>query len=169
MTLSDLASIGEALGGLGVIITLLYVAYEVRTNTRAVKANSRSESQLSLALFNETLANNAELAALFDRLIRDGSFESFCEVDQFRLTMAIRAMIQRFEAQYFQYEAGIMDKRVWRERQRWLASFLDMPGISEWWEAERNSAILTPDFVRRLAETKNTFPMRSTGQSKAMR
>ena len=33
MTLSDLAAIGEAIGGIAVLITLLYLAYQFRQTT----------------------------------------------------------------------------------------------------------------------------------------
>ena len=50
MTLQDLGSIGEMVGGLGVVLSLIYVAYQVRQNSRQIEQNSRHlEASMYLA------------------------------------------------------------------------------------------------------------------------
>lgn len=41
MTLQELRSVGELIGGLGVIFSLVYVAFQVRQNSRQIQQNSR--------------------------------------------------------------------------------------------------------------------------------
>ncbi len=41
MTLEDLGNLGEFLGAIGVIVTLVYLAVQVRQNTRMMRANVR--------------------------------------------------------------------------------------------------------------------------------
>ena len=41
MTLEQLAHIGETLGGIAVLISLIYLIIEIRRNTRASLINSR--------------------------------------------------------------------------------------------------------------------------------
>ncbi len=40
MTIQDLANLGETIGGFGVVISLLYLAVQIRQNTRAVRSSS---------------------------------------------------------------------------------------------------------------------------------
>jgi len=41
MTLQDLGAIGELVGGLAVVLSLVYVAFQVRQNSRQIEQNSR--------------------------------------------------------------------------------------------------------------------------------
>ena len=43
MTLQDLGSIGDFIGGIAVIITLLYLANQIRQNTNSVLGSVESE------------------------------------------------------------------------------------------------------------------------------
>jgi hypothetical protein len=40
LTLSDLGNLGEFLGGIGVIVTLAYLAIQIRRNTQEVRSAS---------------------------------------------------------------------------------------------------------------------------------
>ena len=40
MTLSDLGSLGEAIGGVAVLISLIYLAVQIRHNTKATRAST---------------------------------------------------------------------------------------------------------------------------------
>ena len=44
MTLSDLGSIGELIGGVAVVVSLIYVALQIRQNTRAIRASSHQSA-----------------------------------------------------------------------------------------------------------------------------
>jgi hypothetical protein len=45
MTFQDLGGIGELIGGIGVIATLLYLAAQIRANTRSVRVSNHQEVQ----------------------------------------------------------------------------------------------------------------------------
>jgi len=50
MTLQDLGALGELVGGLAVVLSLAYVAYQVRQNSRQIEQNSRHlEASMYLA------------------------------------------------------------------------------------------------------------------------
>jgi len=56
MTLEDLGNIGEFVGAIGVVASLIYLALQTRQNTRAVRVASfrqisESISALSLSIF----------------------------------------------------------------------------------------------------------------------
>jgi hypothetical protein len=42
MTLQDLGSIGELVGGIGVVVSLVYLAFEIRHNTRGLDQNTET-------------------------------------------------------------------------------------------------------------------------------
>ena len=61
MTLQDLANIGELVGGIGVLATLIFVVLQLRQNTRAIQsANAREAGD---AMISQMQANMASPAA----------------------------------------------------------------------------------------------------------
>ena len=50
MTLQDLGNIGELVGGFAVVISLIYLAIQVRQNTQQMQENSRVSRLLMLGL-----------------------------------------------------------------------------------------------------------------------
>ena len=163
MSFEQLASIGELLGGIGVIATLLFLAVEIRSNSRILKANAKTAGMESFAYYNELLATDPILAPLMDTLLEEG-FDSFDSVERFRVTLAIRSLVQRNEAQYFQYTEGLIDEEFWGQRRKWLKGFLDTPALQEWWEVESKSAQVTEQFIRHINSTTTKIDLGRTGQ-----
>jgi len=150
MTLEALGNLGEFVSGLAVVISLLYVAFELRTNTRVVRASSAAQSQDSLASINDLVATAPELAELYARAASQGTLAGLEQHEVLRVTTFLRANMQRFESMYFRYEAGLLDARVWEVRRDWLAGFVKTPLVAEWWGDERHSSLFMPDFIADL-------------------
>lgn len=64
MSIQDWGAIGEILGAVGVILTLLYLAIQIRQNTHATRAASHHAVTDSLNQGNIAIAQNAELAQI---------------------------------------------------------------------------------------------------------
>jgi len=163
MGLEELANLGELVGGLAVVVSVLYLAYELRANTNSVRAASAASSQDSLAVINELIASTPELALIASRTMAATSLEDLSEEERFRAASLLRANMQRFEAMFFRYEAGLLDARVWDVRRTWLSGFNQLPAVAEWWADERESSIYTPAFIEDL-EGAEGIPIGQTGR-----
>ena len=147
MTLNDLGNLGEAVSGLAVVISLLYVAYELRSNTRTMRATSAAASQDTVAEYTLALAANSPAAELLARAVDHGSLGSLTSSESLQVTSWLRSLVQRMESMFFRYEAGLLEERVWAVRRGWLAGFVKRPLVAEWWQVERESSIYTRDFI----------------------
>ena len=147
MTLNDLGNLGEAVSGFAVVISLLYVAYELRSNTRTIRATSAASSQDTVAEWTQALGANSAAAELLARAVDHGSLGSLTLAESMQVTMVLRSLVQRMESMYFRYEAGLLEERVWAVRRGWLAGFVKTPLVAEWWRVERESSIYTRDFI----------------------
>ena len=49
MTLSDLADVGEALGGPAVLVSLIYLVFELRRNTKTARSGAAWDATVGLA------------------------------------------------------------------------------------------------------------------------
>ena len=62
MTLTDLANISDAVGGIAVVITLIYLAIQIRQNTRMMRASAHhSANQLAVDI-NLALGTDPQVA-----------------------------------------------------------------------------------------------------------
>jgi len=64
MSLEQLANVGEALGGLAVLVSLIYLIFELRRSTRTARSSNAWNSTVALAELCEVLADNPQLSEL---------------------------------------------------------------------------------------------------------
>jgi len=111
MSLADLGNLGEFIGSVAVLVSLIYVAFQIRANTRAVRAST------FLGLTNGWLdflqhTSDAELA---DLLVRARAApDQLDRVELYRIFTLGRATFRRYENDYFQFKSGTFDAEAWR-------------------------------------------------------
>lgn len=105
LSIQDWGAIGEIAGGIAVIVSLLYLAVQVRQNTRHVKSNldaarlaSFEASAQSGNHFRELLARDRELTDLFLRGLE--GFETLDKTDRFRMDMLLRNLFSETQRTY---------------------------------------------------------------------
>lgn len=80
MSLQDLGNLGEFLGAVGVIVSLIYLSLQIRHNTRAVNASSNHSMDQSFANFLTLLIENPGAAAVFSKGV--GSLEALDDTER---------------------------------------------------------------------------------------
>ena len=65
MNLSDVGNMAEAVAAVAVVISLVYLAIQIRQNTKAVRASSYQEVANGVTNFNSSLAQNKEMARIY--------------------------------------------------------------------------------------------------------
>ena len=75
MNLNDLANLGQIIGALAVVISLFYVAHQIRQNTNAVRSATAQTVHEHFAKWYHLVAADDELAQIVAKGLRDyGSF-----------------------------------------------------------------------------------------------
>jgi hypothetical protein len=129
LDLDALGNIGDLIGGVGVVVTLAFLVFQLRQNTAqlrqhselltaSIAASSREATDASIAL----LAGDREVARIFWAGIRDR--EALEELDRQQFDPLITMIFNGFLQSYrHSDEPGL-------ERVDWL---LSQPGIRQWW------------------------------------
>ena len=105
--LEDLGNIGDFLGGIGVVITLAYLATQIRANTRSVRSASLDSISTSISEFIDKTAQDPALTKLwFDGL--SGTVE-LSENDDRRFTLLLISLARRGENAFHQSRAGTLE------------------------------------------------------------
>lgn len=137
--IETLGNIGDFLGGLGVIITLGYLAIQIRQNSRLVEQSTQLAHAQALRESNLTetsllaIAQDAELSKIIGRGL--ASFNGLSSDEKLRFTFAFGSLISALAVNHSQQTTlGILeDSRISTQVQT-LRGFLGTPGGKEWWE-----------------------------------
>jgi hypothetical protein len=110
MSLEDLGNIGELIAAFGVIISLVYLAYQIRQNTRALHSASYAQSTEQAWLVNVAVAQDAALARLFSEV---ASGNALTPEEESQYSAAMSNLFFGLENLFRQYEQGLIDSDTW--------------------------------------------------------
>ena len=119
MKVKKAAAIAEVVSAVAVVISLLYVAYEVRQNTSAVRSTAYQSIHDAEDLFWQSISVDQELSALWDAGLRDG-IQALQPAEQSQFAIATRRLIYLYQNVHYQRRKGVVDDELWSA---WLASF----------------------------------------------
>jgi hypothetical protein len=132
MNWEAVGAVGEAVGAAGVIISLLYLAVQIRGDARekrAARTHDRSVATRDLLL---TLASNPELSEIYSRGVR--GLGSLDDTESSRFGALLLHVCRVWEDQFHQWSEGYLDSRVWDELAAAIEDFLSFPGWQAWWQ-----------------------------------
>ena len=137
MNWDALGATAELLGAVAVLGTLIYLAIQTRDNARVSKARAIWDAQSSFVDVNELLGDGGVLSELVYRAL-DG-VDDFSDYEKYLLHRFVRSWMQRMEAQYALYQAGILDEEVWTLRKGYANAVLKNPVLGEGWQLDKNN------------------------------
>jgi hypothetical protein len=111
MTIETLGNLGDFVGGLAVIASLLYLAVQIRQNTRAIRSSSYHQAAEQTWNYCLAIAQDGSLAEI---LARRGAGAPLTPAEQMRGTAADQALVFGFENMLRLREEGLIDPDVWR-------------------------------------------------------
>ena len=118
MKIKKAAAIAEIISAVAVIVSLLYVGYEVRQNTAAVKSTAFQSINDAEDLFWQSISGDAELSALWEAGM-EGGLEALEPAQRSQYTITVRHMIYLYQNVHYQQRKGVVDDELWSA---WLAS-----------------------------------------------
>lgn len=148
MTLQDFASIGELLGAVGVIISLIYLAAQVQQNTAALRASSITAVTDKTAEGMGMVATSPELARLLGKGVAG---ESPLEPDEkIRFELLMGNWFTHWQGMHRQISVGAIDEELFSAWLPVIAYYAKNPLVSDWLASSRSA--LTPQFRSFLSE-----------------
>jgi hypothetical protein len=147
-----IGAVGEMLGGIAVIVSLVYLSFQVRQNTRALRASSTETAVASLRDWMRPLILDAEAARLFRTGI-EGEWQRFSADDRARFLHILFGYLKTFENFHYQYRQGTLERDLWEGWYNILSAYVLSPGVQAYWQTRRNA--FSPQF-RTLVESVTT-------------
>ncbi len=150
MTLEDLGNLGEFIGAFAVVISLVYLAIQIRQNT----AQIRESSQVSRLLLQENFVSGQEelFRALLEneetyRIWRLGSTttDELPAEDRERFGLLLYGQMYRY---HVMYQARALEPLEHERCRIQIDRFAAMPAFRSWWSRQRSGFAFDPEFVK---------------------
>lgn len=177
LELRDLADLGEFIGGIVVVVSLAYLAIQVRQNTDSIRAENFARVLDRISATQSALSQDKEFSTLHARGVADTA--SLSPQERIRFTWWFVEAFGAFEFIFHQAKVGAIPDEIWARWSATISWWLSYPGVQEWWRASPApfSKSFTSFVEARLAEASRdpetdarwqaflTQPQRGAGHS----
>jgi hypothetical protein len=136
MSWDAISAIAELLGAIGVIVSLGYLAQQVRQNTRSVRAASYQSWFASYDSLSNLLLGDTEFDTLLHRAASDP--QDLTPNERRRFLGVLRRGFRQFESLYYQHREGMIDRDLFEAWVSIYARSARGPMFKEFWEADQS-------------------------------
>ncbi len=136
MDIMELGAIGELVGGVAVIGSLIYVGLQVRRSAREQKLASMRETSGELAASLNSLTVDGEMAEIYFQGLRD--FNSLEPPQALRFSALLIQWFRIFEHSFYENREGTTEAQLWRGIENQFHDVVAYPGIKSWWGSRRH-------------------------------
>ena len=145
--LEHLGNIGEFIGGIAVIVTLIYLTIQVRHNTQATRTASLQDLVISFRDLNNKLIN-PEIERAFRKGIKD--YPNMPESERGIFVWLTNDHALFFQSAMASRDSGTLDGETYERYLAYFCSWLITPGGANWWQEIRN--LYTTNLVREVEQ-----------------
>lgn len=161
MSLSDLASLGSFISGFAVLVSLIFLYFQLRQVNAQVAQTERNQR----ALMNQGIINRGSedisflaqphILEVTSRVLAGDTKFTPIELNQLRLVM--RKIVIGAQDAYVQSRAGLTDQAIFDNALRALKFFMGQPVYRALWRANRD--YLADEFVSVVDRLIETLPL----------
>jgi hypothetical protein len=150
MNWDAVGAIGELFGALAVVLTLGYLAVQVRQNSQGMKVAAKLEIENNFNEYTNLVLKDSELF----NLQRTGLLGQELEADdKVKFALLMQRMTRQFSSMYYQYQIQDLSEDEWYESHRLIRWYTFSPGYQTWWkENEKNYRTDFRNYLSKLFE-----------------
>lgn len=129
MSIQEIGAIGELIAAVAVVISLLYLARQVRQANALARGQTRERmvEQGQTELYKGFIDEPSIVRSLYQS-------EPLSEVEWIRVTGWLFSAMRQREYEWFQKRDGNIDKNLWYAYREVIPIQLSSPRLREWWE-----------------------------------
>jgi hypothetical protein len=135
VTLNELGSLGEFISGLAVVVTLVYLALQIRHNTRAVRSSMHQDMVESTLRIAESVSDNPDVGRIVLKANED--YDGLTKEEFVRFEAYAERVFGNFESVFYSYRNSMIEQDLWES---WEASYLadiSRTAMRRFWHEDR--------------------------------
>lgn len=149
MSIQDWGAMGEIIGGLGVIVTLIYLGIQIRSNTTATLGATENAILRDAREIVTLSFKDRESTELF--LKGSKNFGSLNDVERAMYTNRVSPFFLFWYDCFAQNRNGLISQALWETFAKDIPGLFSNPGFHDVWDLVRNS--FPSDFQNYIDET----------------
>ena len=131
-----LAAIGQLAAVFIGIPSLIYLAIQIRTQTRERRQAAVNALTVQWGDLTRAFHESAEFTEIYLRGLQ--SFNDLDPVSKLRLSAFLNRFFKNWQAMYFSRCDGILATSLWGEVERTMSDILAYPGTRQWWATRKH-------------------------------
>ena len=160
MNWDALGAIAELLGALGVIATLVYLSFQIRQNTSAMRGQSDMEYTREFIAWTTRQTGNEELQKIWFKAVNK---QPMTRAENLTFLFMLTEWVHLADGCFRRYQHGLMTEETFEKTiADGLLSYFDIEIFAAWWDSER--ALLTPGFreyINRHRKNNTSFQIQN--------
>ena len=144
MNIETLGNLGEFIGSLAVLVTLVYLSIQ----TRQTVAMSRQSSHSDILARRQDLMELLMERDFIEVWGKGCSRKKMDALDAQRFTSFAISFLSHVQDTYIQYKAGLIDEEIWLAERKLMTVSFGQPGFLNWWE--HGQQFVTEEFAREI-------------------
>lgn len=134
MTTQGLSNFYDALSATGVIISFVYLAYQIRQNTRAMRRSAAREIVRDLNSLSQYLIQQPDLARLYLKTIEQP--QELSSEERFRFQLLLSHAFSNFDLALEYHTDGLISSDSIEIYVQGIFRLFENSVVKEWWEVE---------------------------------
>ncbi len=134
-TLSNLASVAEVIGAAAVIVSLVFVEFQLRETARATRTATASAASASMSAWYMATGCSEQTSALFLDFLQTP--EELTSQQRFQAIMNLHAAIISFQNSYYLAKEGTLDSQILNTILESIVVTKDLPGWAIYWKERK--------------------------------
>jgi hypothetical protein len=131
MNWDAIGAMAELLGAIGVILTLFYLATQIRQNTSSVRTAAGMDMSKQAAAWIARMTVQPELGRIYNLASQDP--ELLTSDEKIRYATYVAEIFFLYEGQYEMYQQHQIEEHIWMQKRDLLLGYLKNPIIEAWW------------------------------------
>lgn len=131
MALEQLGNLGDFVAAVATVVTLAYLALQIRASASATRAASHHATTNSFLQANLAISQSADLARVW---AAGGTQRSQLSLeDRARFDFLLLCYFHIFDTIHYQARTGTGERDLLLAEERSIVALVALPGVREWW------------------------------------
>ena len=143
-----LGNYGEFIGAIAVVVTLGYLAVQIRQNSSSVKSAAAQSVLSNITTALQTVSETPQMSRVI--YVGMGDFDALSEEERYQFFSWLLSWFRVMEQAHYHYRLGNLDAALFAGHVEHLRSTFECESIENWWDLRR--ALFSKEFQEFVGE-----------------
>ena len=135
MVLETAANYADVIGGVAVIVSLIYVGIKVNHGTTAIRSSAANDATVAMQSWYLEMGSNRQASDIwFNAMTSPNPLETH---DEFQFMMSMHAVMLGMQNSYLLTREGTLDEEFSEAITTAIVAVKDLPGMDRYWSQRR--------------------------------